>query len=160
LLTSCISIISIVSIMLVGQVVAGDWKKIKIATEGAYPPWNFIDASGNLVGFELDLAIDLCRRMNVDYEIVTSKWRGIINGLNQGKYDAIMAAMSITEDRKQLVGFSRSYADTPNVFVVRKDNPAAVFKTELKQLTLNDISQEEQAALDAIVRQFKGKIAF
>ena len=145
-------------VTLVIQVVAGDWQKIKIATEGAYPPWNYLDASGNLVGFEIDLAQELCRRMNADCEIIPQKWRGIIKGLNAGKYDAIMAAMSITEDRKKLVTFSRNYAVTPNVFVVRKDNPLANFSTDLKQLTLDDISPAEQAALDAIFKAFKGKI--
>ena len=149
---------SVISIILVGDGDAGDWKKIKIATEGAYPPWNNIDASGNLVGFEIELAKDLCTRMKVDCEIVPQKWRGIIKGLNAGKYDAIMAAMSITEDRKKLVKFSRNYAGTPNVFVVRKDHPLANFRSDLKQLTLDDISPTEQAALDAIFKAFKGKI--
>ena len=145
-------------VTLVIQVVAGDWQKIKIATEGAYPPWNYLDASGNLVGFEIELAQDLCTRMNAACTIIPQKWRGIIKGLNAGKYDAIMAAMSITEDRKKLVKFSRNYAVTPNVFVVRKDNPLANFRSDLKQLTFDDISPVEQAALDAIIKEFSGKI--
>ena len=96
--------------------------------------------------------------MNAACEIIPQKWRGIIKGLNAGKYDAIMAAMSITEDRKKLVTFSRNYAGTPNVFVVRKDHPLANFRTDLKQLTLNDINPAEQAALDAIFKAFRGKI--
>jgi octopine/nopaline transport system substrate-binding protein len=140
------------------QTAAGDWEKVKIATEGAYPPWNFVDASGNLVGFEIDLAQDLCARMNVACEIVPQKWRGIIKGLNAGKYDAIMAAMSITEERKKLVTFSRNYAGTPNVFIMRKDNPAADFRTGLERLTLDDINPAEQDAIVAIVQEFKGKI--
>lgn len=151
-------LVAVISMMLVAQVAAGNWKKIKIATEGAYPPWNSIDASGNLVGFEIELAKDLCKRMNVACEIVTHKWRGIIKGLNSGKYDAIMAGMSITDERKEMVRFSRNYADTPNIFVVRKDHPLADFRPELTQLTLNDISPAEQAAIDALVEAFKGKI--
>jgi octopine/nopaline transport system substrate-binding protein len=140
------------------QGAAGDWEKVKIATEGAYPPWNFVDASGHLVGFEIDLAKDLCTRMNATCDIVPQKWRGIIKGLNAGKYDAIMAAMSITEERKKLVTFSRNYASSPNVFIMRKDNPAADFRTGLMRLTLDDINSEEQAAIDGIVREFKDKI--
>ena len=151
-------LVAVIPMILAAQVAAGNWKEIKIATEGAYPPWNSIDASGNLVGFEIDLAEDLCRRMNVACEIVTHKWRGIIKGLNSGKYDAIMAGMSITDERKKLVRFSRNYADTPNIFVVRKDHPLADFRPELTQLTLNDISPAEQAAIDALVEAFKGKI--
>jgi octopine/nopaline transport system substrate-binding protein len=144
--------------VLVIQGMAGDWQKIKIATEGAYPPWNDTNASGNLVGFEIELAQDLCARMNAACKIIPQKWRGIIKGLNAGKYDAIMAAMSITEDRKKLVKFSRNYAGTPNVFVVRKDHPLANFRSDLKQLTIDDISPAEQAALDAVFKAFKGKI--
>ena len=151
-------LITIIPLILVTQVAAGDLKKIKIATEGAYPPWNFVDASGNLVGFEIELAKDLCRRMNVTCEIVTHKWRGIIKGLNSGKYDAIMAGMSITDERKKLVRFSRYYADTPEIFVVRKDNPLANLRPELTHITLNNISPAEQAAIDALVEAFKGKI--
>ena len=151
-------LVSMIPLILVSQVIAGDWDKIKIATEGDYPPWNHKDASGNLVGFEIELAKELCTRMNAICEIIPQKWRGIIKGLNAGKYDAIMAAMSITEDRKKLVTFSRNYAGTPNVFVVRKDHPLANFRSDLKQLTLDDISPAEQAALDAIFKAFKGKI--
>jgi len=155
---SALLLITMISLIPVSQGIAGDWDKIKIATEGDYPPWNYRDASGNLVGFEIELAKELCTRMNAICEIIPQKWRGIIKGLNSGKYDAIMAAMSITEDRKKLVTFSRNYAGTPNVFVVRKDNPLANFRTDLKQLTFKNINPAEQAALDAIFKAFKGKI--
>lgn len=155
---SALLLIAMIPLILATQGIAGDWDKIKIATEGDYPPWNFVDASGNLAGFEIELAKELCPRMNAACEIIPQKWRGIIKGLNAGKYDAIMAAMSITEDRKKLVTFSRNYAGTPNVFVVRKDHPLANFRSDLKQLTLDDISPTEQAALDAIFKAFKGKI--
>jgi octopine/nopaline transport system substrate-binding protein len=155
---SALLLITMISLIPVSQGIAGDWDKIKIATEGDYPPWNYKDASGNLVGFEIELAKELCTRMNAICEIIPHKWRGIIKGLNAGKYDAIMAAMSITEDRKKLVTFSRNYAGTPNVFVVRKDNPLANFRTDLKQLTFKNINPAEQAALDAIFKAFKGKI--
>ena len=149
---------AVLSFLFVPQGSAADWEQVKIATEGAYPPWNFRDESGKLVGFEVDLAKALCSRMNVVCQIVPQKWRGIIKGLIAERYDAIMAGMSITEDRKKLVTFSRNYAGTPNVFVVRKDNPAANFRTALERLTLNDVSATESEAVDAIINQFKGKI--
>jgi octopine/nopaline transport system substrate-binding protein len=148
----------VILLAFLAQAVAADWKQIKIATEGAYPPWNYFDESGKLVGFEIELIKDLCGRMNAECEIVTQKWRGIIEGLNKGKYDAIIAAMSITESRKEKVIFSRSYADTPNIFVVRKDNPLANFQSELEHLTLDDLSPAEQDALDALITAFKGKV--
>ena len=84
------------------------WSKIRIATEGAYAPWNFTNSSGKLVGFELDLAKDLCERMGSECEVVAQAWEGIIPALQAGKYDAIMAGMSITEKRKKVITFSRS----------------------------------------------------
>ena len=151
-------LVLVISVAFVFQAGAGEWKKIKIATEGAYPPWNYVDDSGNLVGFELDLAKELCTRMNATCEIIPQKWRGILKGLNAGKYDAIMAAMSITEDRKKVATFSRNYAGTPNVFVVRKDHPLANFRSELQRLTFDDISPAEQATLDTIFKEFGEKI--
>ena len=68
---------------------AKDWKKIKIATEGAYAPWNFTNAAGKLEGFEVDLANDLCKRMKAECEIVAQDWDGIIPALNAKKFDAI-----------------------------------------------------------------------
>ena len=148
----------VISLTLVAQGAAANWKKIRIATEGEYPPWNYYDPSGNLTGFEIELAKELCSRMNVEYKMVPQKWRGIIKGLTAGKYDAIMAAMSITEPRKKLVAFSRSYADTPNIFVVRKDNPLANFRSALDHITLDDISPAEQAVIDDIVAALRGKV--
>ncbi|MBW2486967.1 MAG: transporter substrate-binding domain-containing protein [Deltaproteobacteria bacterium] len=156
--TGALLMAAVVSLAFLAQAVSADWKQIKIATEGAYPPWNYFDESGKLVGFEIDLLKDLCGRMNLECEIVTQKWRGIIEGLNKGKYDAIVAAMSITAPRKEKVTFSRSYADTPNIFIVRKDNPLANFKSEIEHLTLDELSPAEQAALDALVNALKGKV--
>ena len=85
---------------------AGDWSKIKIGTEGAYPPWNAKDASGNLIGFEVDLAKELCAIMKHECTIVEQDWDGMIPGLIMRKYDAIMAGMSITEERLKTINRS------------------------------------------------------
>jgi octopine/nopaline transport system substrate-binding protein len=98
---------------------------LKIATEGAYAPWNFSTASGKLDGFEIELANDLCSRMKVKCEVVAQDWDGLIPGLNAAKYDAIMAGMQITDKRLEAVAFSRPYARTPGSFLVRKDSPLA-----------------------------------
>ena len=83
-----------------------DWANIKIATEGAYKPWNFTDASGKLIGFEVDLAEDLCKRMKAKCEIVAQAFDGVIPALNAGKFDAIMAGMNITDKRKEAIAFT------------------------------------------------------
>jgi octopine/nopaline transport system substrate-binding protein len=142
---------------LAGQSNAGDWKKIRIATEGAYKPWNFTDSSGKLVGFELDLAVVLCERMGAQCEIVAQAWDGIIPALQAGKYDAIMAGMSITDKRKKVITFSRAYAATPASFVVLKSSPHSKFSTTMKTLTLDNISADEQSTLNAMVKEFRGK---
>lgn len=135
----------------------GKGSKVKIATEGAYAPWNFTDSAGKLVGFEVDLAADLCKRMEVECEVVQQAWEGIIPALQAGKYDVIMAGMSITEKRMEVISFSRAYAATPAVFVVTKSSPSAGFKTAATALTLEDVDATEKTALDAIVKEFKGK---
>lgn len=99
---------------------SAEMKKVKIGTEGAYPPFNSIDASGNLVGFDVDIAKALCKAANYDCEFVVQDWDGIIDGLNAKKYDAIIASMSITEERKQVVDFTNKYYNTPAKFVAKK----------------------------------------
>lgn len=150
-------VFALAGVLGMGAANAADWSKIRIATEGAYAPWNFTDASGQLVGFELDLARDLCKRMNAECEIVAQAWDGIIPALQAGKYDVIMAGMSITDERKKVITFSRSYAATPAKFVVLKGSPSASFKTGLDIVTLDDVSADEKAAIAAVVEEFKGK---
>ncbi len=149
-------VITLVATMFAGQSFAGSWSKIRIATEGAYAPWNFTDSSGKLVGFELDLAADLCKRMNAECEIVAQAWDGIIPALQAGKYDAIMAGMSITDKRKKVITFSRDYAATPARFVVSEKSAMANFKTGVEAMNLTEVDANEKAAIDDIVATFKG----
>ena len=83
--------------------------KIRIATEGAWAPFNFIDASGKPQGFDVDIANALCQKMKVECEIVTQDWDGLIPALKVKKFDAIVASMSITEERMKQVDFSDPY---------------------------------------------------
>jgi len=84
---------------------------IRIGTEGAYPPWNSKDASGKLIGFEVELAWTLCRYIGQQCEMVEQDWDGMIPGLIMQKFDVIMAGMSITDERLKTINFSRGYAD-------------------------------------------------
>jgi len=106
------------SLLIIGSVSAKD--KIRIGTEGAYPPWNSKDASGKLIGFEVELAWSLCRYMERQCEIVEQDWDGMIPALVMRKFDAIMAGMSITDERKKTITFSQGYADEVASLAVMK----------------------------------------
>jgi len=93
---------------------------IKVATEGAYPPFNAKDASGELVGFDVEIAKALCDEMKANCEIVAQDWDGIIPGLVAEKYDAIVASMSITDERKAMVDFTDRYYSNYLRLVVKK----------------------------------------
>ena len=93
---------------------------IKIGTEGAYPPWNSKDASGNLIGFEVELANELCKIMGHECTIVEQDWDGMIPALLMRKFDAIMAGMSITAERQKTITFSQGYADEVASLAVMK----------------------------------------
>jgi len=93
---------------------------IKIGTEGAYPPWNSKDASGNLIGFEVELANELCAIMKAECTIVEQDWDGMIPALLMRKFDAIMAGMSITAERQKTITFSQGYADEVASLAVMK----------------------------------------
>jgi len=129
---------------------------IKIGTEGAYPPWNSKDAAGNLIGFEVELANELCKIMKHNCTIVEQDWDGMIPALVSRKFDAIMAGMSITDERKKTINFSQGYADEVASLAVMKGSKNEGLKT-LSAINLTDINAEEQATLDTLIKAFKGK---
>ncbi|MCG7393824.1 lysine/arginine/ornithine ABC transporter substrate-binding protein [Microvirga sp. ACRRW] len=132
-------------------------KTVKIATEGAYAPWNFTGAGGKLEGFEIDLANDLCSRMKVKCEIVAQDWDGIIPALNAKKYDAIMAGMTITDKRKEAINFSIPYADTPSVFLTAKSSPLAKLPGTGQSFNLSTQQAAAEKALNDLKPLLKGK---
>ena len=96
--------------------------KLILGTEGAYPPFNYTDANGKVQGFEIDLGNEMCRRLKVECEWVTQDWDGIIPGLLARKYDAIIASLYITDERREKIAFSEKYYKVPARFVVPKDS--------------------------------------
>ncbi|KAA0922795.1 transporter substrate-binding domain-containing protein [Psychrobacter sp. ANT_H56B] len=95
---------------------------LRIGTEGAYAPFNYTNADGTLGGFDIEIANAICADMQVTCEIVAQDWDGIIPGLKAGKYDAIVAAMSVTPERAQQVAFTDPYFSNALVFLAKKDS--------------------------------------
>jgi len=97
---------------------------LRIAIEGAYPPFNFIDSNNELQGFEVDLLKSLCEAMKATCELVQHEWDGIIKGLVNREYDAIMSSLEITERRQKRIAFSDPYYRIPAVFIGSKETAA------------------------------------
>ncbi len=136
---------------------AAQEKTVKIATEGAYAPWNFTGAGGKLEGYEIDLANELCGRMKVKCEIVAQDWDGIIPALNAKKYDAIMAGMNITDKRLEVISFSLPYAATPHGFGVMKDSPLAKLAGTGTTVSFEKDPEGAKKAIEAWKPLLKGK---
>lgn len=119
-----------------GVATAKDWKKIRIGVEGAYPPFSEVTPEGNLKGFDIDIANALCGAMNAECTLIQQDWDGIIPALLAKKYDAIVASMSITEERKKKVDFTDKYYMTPAKFVRKKGSGIEITKEGLKGKTV------------------------
>ena len=102
------------------NVAAKDWKNIRIGVEGAYPPFSKTEADGSITGFDIDIANALCAEMNAKCTLVKQDWDGIIPALLARKFDAIIATMDITEERKKKIAFSDKYQHIPARFAALK----------------------------------------
>jgi octopine/nopaline transport system substrate-binding protein len=130
-------------------------KKIKVATEGAYAPWNFVNSQGKLEGFELDLGADLCKRAKLDCEFVAQDWDGIIPSLLAKKYDVIMAGMNITPKRQETIQFTAPYAAGAHGFMVLKSSSLAKMPGGEYNLTKDPATAEK--AVETLKPFLKGK---
>lgn len=118
-----------------------DGKKVLIATESSFKPFSYLDNTGNLVGFEIDLANALCTEMKADCDIVAQDWDSLIPSLQANKSDAIMAGMSITPERLEVVDFSDAYFDNTLILVGKKGD----------NITINDLAGKTVGVQQATV---------
>ena len=144
----------LVALVLISSTALAD--KIKIGTEGAYPPWNAKDESGKLIGFEVELANFLCIYMEADCTIVEQDWDGMIPGLVMRKYDAIMAGMSITGERMKTINFSQGYADEVASLAVMKGSSLEGMDTP-KAINLSTGGGDVKKALKILTAALAGK---
>jgi ABC-type amino acid transport substrate-binding protein len=108
--------------------------KLTVATEGAYPPLNYLDRKGLPAGFEMELAQEICQRMKAECEFVAAKWDELIPGLLDKKFDIVMSSLEITPERRRRLGMSRRYYLSPGAFIAAKgapfDGPPALLRNK------------------------------
>ncbi|WP_406703632.1 transporter substrate-binding domain-containing protein [Sodalis sp.] len=132
---------------------AQDGQRVRVAIEGAFPPWNALDSDGQLQGFDVDLIHDLCRRAKVECQLESGAWATLVPGLNVGKYDLVMT-LGINEKRKKVVDFTVPYASGVASFLVLKNGPLASMPMRGERLNLNDKTRADpvMATLGAMLK--------
>ncbi|WP_019223753.1 transporter substrate-binding domain-containing protein [Bartonella rattaustraliani] len=120
---------------------------LKIASEGSYPPFSYIDSNNELQGFDIDISYALCKKMNVTCTIITQDLEGMIPGLLAKKYDAIIASLAPTQERLQKIDFTNPYYNTALAVIVSKNSEIKEISTEsFKGKNLGVQSNTTQAA--------------
>ena len=151
-------LLSLLALSFLSLTTIANTKSIRIGTEGAYPPWNNLNTAGELEGAEIDFGNEACKRMGVECEWVIQDWDGIIPALLNGKYDIIVAGMSITEERKQKVNFTDGYMNDGARFSVLKDSKLAnIAIPGVSKVNMNKAGGKEKAAVGQLVAAFEGK---
>lgn len=107
-------------------------EKVRIASEGYFPPFNYFDEGGKLAGFDIDIGRALCEKMNADCEFIPEEWDALIPGLLDEKYDVILASMSITEEREKTVSFTLPYYSNMLTFIGKKNSGIEISDESLK----------------------------
>lgn len=129
---------------------------LRMGSEGAYPPYNFInDATGELDGYERELGDEICRRAELNCEWVINDWDTIIPNLVSGNYDTIMAGMSITEARMEVIAFTQNYLlPEPSAFIGLADTDVSVRDSGVIAAQSNTIQAGFVAETDADLLEF------
>ncbi|NLP61808.1 ABC transporter substrate-binding protein [Paraburkholderia sacchari] len=118
--------------LLAGSAAAKDWKTVRIGVDASYPPFESKNASGQIVGFDVDLTKALCARMNVKCVWVESDLDGIIPALKARKFDAIVSSLSVTDQRRQQIDYSDKMFDAPARMLAKAGSPLQPTVASLK----------------------------
>jgi polar amino acid transport system substrate-binding protein len=128
---------------------------VRMGTEGAYPPYNFINDAGEIDGFERELGDELCARAELTCEWVTNEWDSIIPNLVSGNYDTIIAGMSITAEREEVIDFTQNYTQPdPSAYVVTAGNEGLDVETAVIAAQTNTIQASFIAQIGATLVEF------
>lgn len=120
---------------------------IRIAVEGAFPPFNYLDSNNQLQGFDVDFAKALCETAKLKCEFVIQEWTAMIPNLLDNKYDAIISSMSMSAERREKVAFTQKYYDSPSVFIApKKSGIAGTSPDDLKNIRLGVTAATSQEA--------------
>ena len=133
-------------------------KEVHIATEGAFAPWNFTRPDGSVDGYEVDLAKDFCARAKLKCTVTAEGFDGLIPSLTGGKIDAIMAAMSMTPKRQEIIAFSRIYGVTEQGFATLKGSPLADIPDLGKVFSFDKDEASTLAEIAKLAPVLKGKV--
>ena len=139
-----------------GLVQAKDWTHVRVATEGAYPPFNSTTSDGKVIGYEPDLLKTVCDRLKISCETTVQDWDGLIPGLKAGKFDAIMSGMSITPKREEAIAFTIPYSQGPSTFAVVADSPLVKMPLTGVEIDLAD-KEATMAKLAPLRDELKGR---
>ncbi len=123
---------------------------LRIGIDNTYPPMEYTDDSGDLAGFDIELAKAIGEKLGKKVEFVPTDWGSIFLGLNSDKYDAIISSLSITDERKKTVDYTKPYVANSQAIIVKKDDTTVSSEKDLKgkvvavqkQTTSDDVCQE------------------
>ena len=136
-----------------GLSLAGSHSVIRMGTEGAYPPWNYVDDNGEVAGFERELGDELCKRAELNCEWVINDWDSIIPNLVSGNYDTIIAGMSITDERMEKIDFTTNYVKgDPSRYLAASES--ADWKTGVIAAQSNTVQSSYIATTSATLVEF------
>jgi octopine/nopaline transport system substrate-binding protein len=130
-------------------------RTVVVATEGAFPPYNMTRPNGDLYGYEIDIMNEVAKRAGFKLEMIAQAWDGMIQGLIDGKYDAIADGVTITAKRQEVVDFSLNYTTGGSTFVVMNDSGLTLPMQDI-DADLDD-SASIDPAVDAVAEALKGK---